>query len=57
MKNFKLSVSQRSLYVYRKVINEIILYITQKSATETSGELDIKSLIKYCKGAIKYQKK
>ena len=34
-----------------------MLYITQKSATETLGELEIKSLTKYPKGAIRYQKK
>ena len=57
MKNFKLSVSQRSLYVYKNVTRETILYITQKSATETSGELETNSLTKYHSGAVKYQKK
>ena len=52
-----LSVNPKSLYVNRKVTKEIILYITQKSATETSGELDINSLIKYHSGAARYPKK
>ena len=34
-----------------------MLYITQKSATETSGELEIINLTKYQSGAVKYQKK
>lgn len=35
----------------------MILYITPKSATDTSGELEIINLIKYHNGAAKYQKK
>ena len=57
MKNFKLSVSQRSLYVYKNVTSETMLYITQKSATDTSGEFEIINLTKYPSGAVKYQKK
>ena len=35
----------------------MILYITQKSATDTSGEFEINNLTKYQSGAVKYQKK
>ena len=34
-----------------------MLYITQKSATDTSGEFEMKSLTKYQRGAVRYQKK
>ena len=50
-------MSQRSLYVHKSVTKDIILYITQKSATETSGEFEIINLMKYHIGAAKYQKK
>lgn len=35
----------------------MILYITQKSATDTSGELDINNLVRYPNGTAKYEKK
>jgi hypothetical protein len=35
----------------------MILYITPKSATDTSGELDINNLVRYQKGIAKYEKK
>jgi len=34
-----------------------MLYITQKSATDTSGELDINSLVRYQKGTARYEKR
>ena len=43
--------------MYKSVINDIILYNTQNSATETSGELEIITLITYRNVADKYQKK
>ena len=38
-------------------MRDMILYITQKSATDTSGEFDINNLTRYPRGAIRYQKK
>ena len=38
-------------------MREMMLYITQKSATDTSGEFDMNNLTKYPKGAMRYQKK
>ncbi len=50
-------MSHRSLYVHKNVTKDMILYITPKSATDTSGELEIINLTKYHIGAAKYPKK
>ena len=34
-----------------------MLYITQKSATDTSDEFDMNNLTRYPRGAMRYQKK
>jgi hypothetical protein len=39
--------------VYKKAIRETILYITQKSATDTSGELEMNNLTRYPNGAVR----
>ena len=51
----RLSVSHKSLYIFSNLINEIILYKIQTSATEI--EFDMNNLVKYRAGAVRYEKK